>query len=107
MSTHVSIHVGPKNRVVLPLALRQAAGIEVGSELVGHVDAQGRLILETVTAARDRVWSGAPTSEGDSTEDVRDARLEDQGIEASSAVRRAASTGSDQAAHRLLEALGL
>jgi hypothetical protein len=107
MSEYVTVHVGPKNRLVLPTALRQAAGVGVGSELLGHVDPMGRLILETVDSVRARVWAAAPSPVGNSMDDVRAARAADLEIEAAAASRRDSAPRDDRVGERLLAELGL
>ena len=59
------ISVGPKGRVVLPVAVRRAAGIEEGQDLVAHADGEGRIVLETVAALNARIWAAIPASTGD------------------------------------------
>jgi len=103
----VTVKVGPKSRVVLPAGLRRAAGIEEGSELVGYVDAYGRLVLETAESARDRVWAAAPETEGDSIAEVRAQRVFDVTLEAAKLERRAKAPRDDDAGERLLRELGL
>lgn len=103
----VKIKVGPKSRVVLPAGLRRAAGIEEGSELVGYVDAYGRLVLETAESARDRVWAAAPKIEGDSIAEVRAQRVFDVTLEAAKLERQAKTRRDEDAGERLLGELGL
>ena len=59
-----SFHVGAKGRVVLPAALRRAAHIEEGAELVARLVGEGQLLLETKDAVRARVWGAAPQVTG-------------------------------------------
>ena len=107
MTDYVSLHIGPKFRLVLPAALRRAARIDVGSQLVGHVDAEGRIIFETASSAQARVWAGAPPPHGDSRADIRRSREVDMTIEAENAARRADSHDDSAAGVRLLASLGL
>jgi bifunctional DNA-binding transcriptional regulator/antitoxin component of YhaV-PrlF toxin-antitoxin module len=107
MGSYVTLNVGPKNRVVLPLALRRAAGLGVGTELRGYVDVQGRVILETVDAVRARVWAAAPHAGQESASAVRAAHETELSIERENAARRAAGAVDDQAGARLLAELGL
>jgi len=107
MTDYVSLHIGPKFRLVLPAALRRAASVGVGSELVGHVDAEGRIVLETAESAQARVWAGAPAPHGDSRADIRRSRELDVTIESNNAARRADREGDSAAGVRLLESLGL
>lgn len=105
MTDYVSLVVGPKSRLVLPLALRRAAGVEVGSELVGHVDESGRIVFESAASARARVWAGAPAGESDAAALVRAARNDDIAVETSRESRRSVSADGDDI--DLLGALGL
>ncbi len=107
MTDYVSLRIGPKFRLVLPAALRRASGIDVGSELVGHVDVEGRIVFETASSAQARVWAGAPPSQGDSQADIRRSREVDRTIEAENAARRADSHDDSAAGVRLLASLGL
>lgn len=107
-----SFHVGAKGRVVLPAALRRAADIEEGAELVARLVGRGQLLLETKDAVRARVWEAAPQSSGlDVTRDVREMRSEDVERESSNAARREEALGShadsDAAGAALLAHLGL
>lgn len=101
------IKVGPKSRVVLPAGLRRAAGIEEGSELVGYVDAYGRLVLEAPRSARDRVWAAAPETEGDSIAEVRAQREFDVTLEAAKLERQTKAPRDANAGESLLRELGL
>jgi AbrB family looped-hinge helix DNA binding protein len=107
-----SLHVGAKGRVVLPAALRRAAHIQEGAELVARRVGDGQLLLETKDAVRARVWSAAPQPVGpDVTADVRAMRDEDVTLEARNADRRESGSGSaadsDAAGAALLARLGL
>jgi len=102
-----NLRVGPKGWIVLPAALRKAAGIHEGDELVGYLDSDRRLVLETADCARTRVWAGAPDDFGDSVREVRAQRIEDIAIEESNIRRRASSTRDDTAGQRLLVEFGL
>lgn len=103
----ISLRVGPKSRVVIPAALRLAAGISEGDELVGYLDSSGRLVLETAASARSRVWGGAPDDSGDSVQQVRAQRIEDVATEESNTQRRSTSAHDGSAGRRLLDELGL
>lgn len=105
MTDYVSLVIGPKSRLVLPLALRRAAGVDVGSELVGHVDESGRIVFESAASARARVWAGAPAAGREATALVRAARDDDVAVEAARESRRAARADGDGT--DLLGALGL
>ncbi len=109
-----SFHVGAKGRVVLPAAIRRAAHIEEGTELVARLVGDGQLLLETKDAVRARVWGAAPQPAGlDAAADVRAMRDEDIAVEARNANRwTAALTGrseadSDATGAALLAHLGL
>ena len=107
-----SFHVGAKGRVVLPAAIRRAARIAEGDELVARLVGDGQLLLETKDAVRARVWGAAPQSAGlDATEDVRAMRTEDVAVEAQNAAARETALGSeadsDAAGAALLAHLGL
>jgi bifunctional DNA-binding transcriptional regulator/antitoxin component of YhaV-PrlF toxin-antitoxin module len=103
-----SFHVGPKGRVVLPAAVRRAAGMDEGAEVVATVDRTGRLVLETTESVRERVWAAAPSSADlDATADIRAQRRADSAnADAASARRSAADHGPDAGA-ALLGRLGL
>lgn len=49
------VRLGDKGRVVIPAALRAAAGLPKGADLVGRVDAEGRIVLETREAIKKRL----------------------------------------------------
>lgn len=59
----VKVRVGPQGRVVIPAAVRQALGVEVGEELIMRVD-DGRMVLErredVVRRLRERFADVAP-----------------------------------------------
>jgi bifunctional DNA-binding transcriptional regulator/antitoxin component of YhaV-PrlF toxin-antitoxin module len=106
--------VGPKGRTVIPVAARQAAGIEEGQELVVLTAAPGRLVLMTRDAIQDEVWRAAAgmRSEPDAIEDVRAMRREDVAIADAAeerAVRRgqAGGGGTDAVGVDLLRRLGM
>ena len=81
--------VGRKGRTVIPIAARQAAGIEEGDELVVLTDAPGRLVLMTRDAIQGEVWRAAADmrSEADAITDVRAMRREDTRITDAAAER--------------------
>ncbi len=85
----VAFRLGPKGRVVLPAAVRRAARIQDGAELVAHAAGEGRIVVETIDAIRKRVWDGAPAPTGlDTAADVRVMREEDAKIADASATTR-------------------
>lgn len=108
----VAFQIGPKGRSVLPVSIRRAAGFVEGTEVVAVVLGEGRVLLETVDAVRQRVWAGAPdpAAADDSTTDVRRMREDDVAVSDAAAVRRSASPesgGSDDRGAALLARLGL
>ncbi len=104
-------HVGAKGRVVLPSAVRRAARIEEGAELVARFVGEGQVLIETKDAVRARVWGAAPDPTGvDTTADVRAMRNEDGALVAKKMAREAAPSSeqdSDAAGAALLKHLGL
>lgn len=107
-----SFHVGAKGRVVLPAAVRRAAHLDEGAEVVARPDGEGRVVIETVESIRARVWAASPQSAGhDMTADVRAMRDEDNRVSDEASARRAGELGSkdDSAAAEaaLLAHLGL
>ena len=109
----VAFTIGPKGRSVLPVAIRRAAHFEEGTEVVAIALGEGRVLLETVEAVRQRVWAGAPDPEvgrAEATADVRRMRDEDVAVSDGAAARRSAPLTSDHAEDRgaaLLAKLGL
>jgi AbrB family looped-hinge helix DNA binding protein len=66
LSSSRAFTIGPKGRVVLPVSVRRAAGIEEGVELVARADGEGRIVLETIDALKSRLWAAMPPAdEGD------------------------------------------
>lgn len=107
-----SFHVGAKGRVVLPAAIRRAAHIGEGDELVARLVGEGQLLLETKDAVRARVWGAAPQPIGlDAAADVRAMRTQDVALESRNEARREAAEGSatesDEAGAALLAHLRL
>jgi len=105
-------HVGAKGRVVLPAAVRRAAGIEEGDQVVARPAGEGRVVIETVRSIRERVWAAAPDASGlDTTTEVRAMRAEDNDVSDQGFARRAAVNGSETdsaaAGAALLARLGL
>lgn len=97
---------------MLPSALRRAAHLEEGAEVVARLVGDGQLLLETKDAVRARVWGSAPQpTELDVTVDVRTMRTADVALEASNARLReqamGSETDSDAAGAALLAHLGL
>ena len=56
----VILELGAKGRAVIPAAVRQEAGVEVGQALIAHAEGTGRIVLETPAAVQTRVWAAAP-----------------------------------------------
>ncbi len=109
-TTSAAFHLGPKGRIVLPVAVRRAARIPDGAEVVAHADGEGRIVVETIDAIRQRVWGGAPAPAGlDATADVRRMREEDAKIaDAAAAVRsQAGKSANSNSGAALLAHLGL
>ena len=107
-----SFRVGAKGRVVLPAAVRRAAHVDEGDEVVARPDGEGRVVIETVDSIRARVWAAAPEASGLDTEaDVRSMRDQDRQLEQRRAAKSAAGFGTEQesaaAAAALLAHLGL
>jgi len=105
-----SFHVGAKGRVVLPAAVRRAAGVEEGTELVARADGEGRVVLETVASIRARVWDAAPPPSGLDVEmDVKAIRQDDLALERRRAAERLdrSEQESAEAGAALLAHLGL
>lgn len=89
--------VGEKGRVVLPAAVRRAAGIAEGAEVVARTDGEGRMVIETVESIKRRVWGFAPEPSGaDPEEDVRRMRQEDVARSDEAADRRSRPAGTEQ-----------
>lgn len=109
----VAFTIGPKGRSVLPAAIRRAAHLEEGTEVVAIALGEGRVLLETVDAVRRRVWAGAPDPEvggAEATADARRMRDEDVAVSDAAASRRGAPRTSDRAEDHgaaLLAKLGL
>jgi AbrB family looped-hinge helix DNA binding protein len=101
-----SFQIGHKGRSVIPAAVRKAAGISEGDELVAVALGEGRVLVETVAAVRKRVWDAAPKElTGDPTKDVRDMRLEDTEV-SDAAFERRRPTGTDAETEAESEARG-
>jgi len=52
--TAIRVRVGPKGRVVVPAPIRQALGIEEGTELMARIEGDG-IVLEPRSAAIRRL----------------------------------------------------
>ena len=107
-----SFRLGPKGRVVLPAAVRRAAGIPEGAQVVAQAIGPGRMVIETVDAVRHRVWSASSEGDGvDSTTDVRALREEDiVTVDRAAQVRSRVcedTADSDEVGSALLAHLGL
>ena len=75
-----AFQIGPKGRVVIPVATRRAANLAEGDEVVAIALGEGRVLIQTVDAVRQRVWRAAPTAAPNPTKDVRQMRLEDNAV---------------------------
>lgn len=98
--------------MVLPAAVRRAAGIHQDAEVVARADGQGRMVIETVESIKARVLASAPEPSGlDVAADVRTMRDEDGAVADAAAARRSSAHGSEQdseaAGAALLAHLGL
>ena len=105
-------HIGAKGRVVLPAAVRRAANIAEGDQVVARPAGEGRVVIETVHSIRARVWGAAPGASGlDTTTEVRAMRAEDNDLSDAAYLRRAADSNSETdsaaAGAALLTRLGL
>ncbi len=105
-------HVGAKGRVVLPAAVRRAARIAEGDQVVARPEGEGRVVIETVRSIRERVWGAAPDPSGlDSTTEVRAMREQDNIVSGQAFARRSAAAGTEAesaaAGAALLARLGL
>lgn len=105
--TSLPFAIGPKGRLVLPVAVRRAAGMDEGAEVVATVDGEGRVVLETVASVRARVWSAAPDISFHAGDDVRQLRAEDAAEADAASTRRRTATASPDAGRALLDHLGL
>ncbi len=106
------LRVGAKGRVVLPAAVRRAANITEGAEVVARPAGEGRVVIETVDSIRERVWGAAPDATGlDTTTDVRAMRDDDNHVSDAAFARRAPNLGTETesaaAGAALLDRLGL
>lgn len=104
--------VGQKGRVMLPAAVRRAAHLEDGAEVVARPDGPGRIVIESVDAIRARLWAAAPEPDGlDVAQDVREMRQQDQAVVEANATRQATTlrpeSDSEAAGRALLSLLGL
>lgn len=79
----VTLSIGEKGRIVLPAAVRQAAGLQVGDEVVVRAVAPQQIVIETreVVAARLR----ARFQDSSGTAELRRTRAADQRAEAAQA----------------------
>ena len=107
-----SFVIGQKGRVMLPAAVRRAANLEEGTEVVARPDGEGRLVIESVDAIRARLWASAPEPTGlDAQADVRQMRRQDQTVADANSARQAAALASEQDSEQtgraLLTFLGL
>ncbi len=107
-----SFRVGLKGRVVLPAAVRRAAHLEEGAEVIARPDGEGRVVIETVASIRERIWNAAPEPTGvDTAADVRELRDEDESLSTANMARQARALGSEEdsaaAGAALLAHLGL
>ena len=105
-----AFQIGPKGRVVIPVATRRAANLAEGDEVVAIALGEGRVLIQTVDAVRQRVWRAAPTAAPNPTKDVRQMRLEDNAVADVASARRRATGSAEEGRARdeaLLAELGL
>jgi AbrB family looped-hinge helix DNA binding protein len=102
-----------EGRVVVPREVRVALGVSSGDRIVFHVDEEGLVRLSTPRLMAMSVWANNEGGDGgDSAEDVRQARSEDQDeAEAKYALiadeQASDARSEDEVAADLLAALGL
>lgn len=105
----VALKVGEKGRLILPVAVREQAGIGVGDEVIARPLADGQIILETRTAIARRLRSRF--AEGGGTGALAEAREQDRKLESRSQGRTNTGRRDREAevsrADRILEALGI
>jgi bifunctional DNA-binding transcriptional regulator/antitoxin component of YhaV-PrlF toxin-antitoxin module len=102
--------LGAKGRIVVPVAVRRAAGVADDATVVAHAEGVGRIVIETTEAIRARVWDAAPDPVGlDTTGDVRALRSEDTDLADQTSTERsvAVAEDSDEVGAQLLRHLGL
>ena len=103
-------NLGDKGRLVLPIAVRRAAQITDGAELVARAEGEGRVVIETRKAISLRVWANAPTpTEVSAVELVREIRTEDNEISEGNLIRRdkkRSAKKAEEAGALLLKTLG-
>jgi bifunctional DNA-binding transcriptional regulator/antitoxin component of YhaV-PrlF toxin-antitoxin module len=91
-----SVVVGEKGRLILPVAIRSEAGIDIGEELIVRVVGRGQIMLEARSVVLERLRSRFT---GGGTEELREARaLERDLIERRAAAAPAAHENGDLAA---------
>ncbi len=106
--TAPTVSLGAKGRVLIPVAVRRAAEVDEGTELVVRADGPGRIVVETRAAVQARVWAAAPTPAGlDTTADIREVREQDTALSDRIHAERSTATTSDDAGDVLLAHLGL
>lgn len=103
------VTIGDKGRVVIPVSVRRAAGVEVGDELIARAMADGQIVLETRAAIAQRIR--ARFAGGDGTEGLRSAREADLVLDEQRRAPRPPATQADLASERrradeILVALG-
>ena len=106
--TPSTVSLGAKGRVLIPVAVRRAAEVNEGTELVVRADGPGRIVVETRAAVQARVWAAAPTPAGlDATADIREARQQDASVSDRVHAERSVAATRDDAGDVLLAHLGL
>jgi bifunctional DNA-binding transcriptional regulator/antitoxin component of YhaV-PrlF toxin-antitoxin module len=64
MESHFVVQVDEKGRVVIPRKAREEAGMTYGASVVARPEGQGRLVLETREAIRERLHAQARLAVG-------------------------------------------
>lgn len=106
----VTVTIGEKGRLVLPIAVREQVGLAPGDELIVRPIGEGQVMLETRAAVVRRLrsrFAGGGGSAG-----LAEARAMDRLIEARQDESRGADTPRNREAERrrgdqILEALGV
>lgn len=67
------VRMGRQGRIVLPRVAREALGVEPGESLTAVVEEEGRVVLETISAAIRRTqerWTNAPNKAAGGSEEL-------------------------------------
>jgi AbrB family looped-hinge helix DNA binding protein len=77
------VTVGKKGRIVIPATMRRDTGLTEGTEAIAHVDADGRLILDTPVSIKTRVRRRAAAGRsmpGTAVDQLRQERRTDRSL---------------------------